>query len=105
MFARGEVLLYTALPPAPKSLAAKSSVSATSKLIETKRLQVHSFGHLQKIGGLGSDGYLTRNVHPELVEGFFSDSSTPLTNSPKLNYSHTYKARSRKPNYSRTYGI
>src|SRR5258707_9086958 len=54
MFARGEVLLYIALPPAPKSLAAKSSVSATSKLIETKRLQVHYFGHLRKSGGRGS---------------------------------------------------
>src|SRR5258708_40203514 len=54
MFARGKVLLYTALPPAPKSLAAKHSVSAPSKLIETKRLQVHSFGHLRKTGGWGS---------------------------------------------------
>src|SRR5258706_2064440 len=54
MFARGKVLLYTALPPAPKSLAAKSSVSATSKLIETKRLKVHSLGHLRKTGGWGS---------------------------------------------------
>src|SRR5258708_17967410 len=54
MFARGEVLLYIALPPAPKSVAAKSSVSAISKVIETKRLQVHYFGHLRKSGGRGS---------------------------------------------------
>src|SRR5258705_10187811 len=105
MFARGVVSLHIPHVPGQKNLASNSRVSITSKLIETERLQVHSFGHLRKTGGWGSDGYLTRNVHPELVEGFFSDSSTPLTKSTKLNHSHTCKARSRKPNHSRTYGI
>src|SRR5882757_675579 len=40
--------------PVPKSLAAKSSVSLTSKLIETIGLQVLHFGHLRKTGGRGS---------------------------------------------------
>src|SRR6267378_7238859 len=40
--------------PVPKSLSAKSSVSVTSKLIQTKGLQVLHFGHLRKTGGRGS---------------------------------------------------
>src|SRR5208337_948065 len=51
MFARGEVSLHTARLPVPKIPAAKSCVSATSKLIENKRLQLYSFGHLRKTGG------------------------------------------------------
>jgi len=61
-FARGAVYLHAACPersrrahlPVPKSLAAKSSVSVSSKLIEIKRLQFHYFGHLRKTGGRGS---------------------------------------------------
>jgi hypothetical protein len=61
-FARGVVYLHAACPersrrahlPVPKSLPAKSSVSISSKLIETKGLQLHHFGHLRKTGGRGS---------------------------------------------------
>src|SRR5258708_3394075 len=55
MFARGVVSLHIAHVPGQKNLASNSRVSITSKLIETKRLQVHSFGHLRKIRGWGSD--------------------------------------------------
>jgi hypothetical protein len=48
--------------PVPKTPASKSPVSITSKLIETKALQVPYFGHLRKTGGRGSNqfavGYL-----------------------------------------------
>src|SRR5258705_10348897 len=54
MFARGVVYLHAEHLPVPKSLSAKSRVSLTSKLIETKGLQVLHFGHLRKTGGRGS---------------------------------------------------
>jgi len=54
MFARGVVHLHAAHLPVPKSLAAKSSVSVSSKLIEIKGFQLHYFGHLRKTGGRGS---------------------------------------------------
>ena len=54
MFPRGVVYLHAAHLPVPKSLEAKSCISATSKLIQTKRLQLHYFGHLRKTGGRGS---------------------------------------------------
>jgi hypothetical protein len=54
MFARGVISLHTAHLPVPKNLASKSRVSITSKLIETKGLQVLHFGHLRKTGGRGS---------------------------------------------------
>src|SRR5882762_5734479 len=68
MLARGVVYLHAAHLPVPKSLSAKSSVSTTSKLIETKGLQVLHFCHLRKTGGRGSYGHLTKNVHPEPAE-------------------------------------
>jgi len=54
MFARGIVYLHAAHLPVPKIPAAKPCVSITSKLIETKRLQVLHSGHLRKTGGRGS---------------------------------------------------
>jgi hypothetical protein len=54
MFARGWACLHAAHLPVPKSLAARSSVSVTSKLIEIKGLQILHFGHLRKTGGRGS---------------------------------------------------
>src|SRR5882762_6497970 len=72
MFARGVVYLHAACPersrrghlPVPKSPSAKSRVSITSKLIQTKGLQVLHFCHLRKTGGRGS----YRLVHtPPLV--------------------------------------
>jgi hypothetical protein len=54
MFARGWACLHTAQLPVPKNPAAKPCVSITSKLIESKRLQVLYFGHLRKTGGRGS---------------------------------------------------
>jgi hypothetical protein len=59
MFARGAASLHIAHVPVPKSLAAKSRISTSSKLIDTNRLQVLYFGHLRKTGGRG--GY--RLVH------------------------------------------
>src|SRR5882757_2794541 len=53
-FARGVLPLHTAPPSVPKTPASKSRVSITSKLIETKRLQVLHSGHLRKTGGRGS---------------------------------------------------
>jgi len=72
MFARGVVYLHAAHLPVPKTLSAKSRVSITSKLIESKRLQLHYFGHLRKTGGWGSYGHLTKDVHHEPAEGLFS---------------------------------
>ena len=54
MFARGEVSLHTFHLPAQKIPTFKSRVSITSKVIQTKGLQVYCFGHLQKTGGWGS---------------------------------------------------
>jgi hypothetical protein len=62
MFARGVVSLHTAWPErsrrahlrVPKTLTSKYRVSITSKLIQTKGLQVLYFGHLRKTGGRGS---------------------------------------------------
>jgi hypothetical protein len=53
MFAREPASLHTAHVPFPKSLAAKSRVSASSKLIEIIGLQAFYFGHLRKTGGRG----------------------------------------------------
>src|SRR5882762_4961687 len=61
MFARGVLSLHTACPElgrraplsVPKTPTSKSRVSITSKLIETKRLQVLHSGHLRKTGGWG----------------------------------------------------
>src|ERR1700726_5005748 len=47
------ISIHTAHVPVPKSLAAKSRVSASSKLIESNGLQVPYFGHLRKTGGRG----------------------------------------------------
>jgi hypothetical protein len=58
MFARGVVYLDAAHLPVPKSSAAKSSVSVSSKLIEIKGLQILHFGHLRKTGG-GVTGWYT----------------------------------------------
>jgi len=54
MFARGVLSLHTAPLSVPKTPTSKSRVSITSKLIETKRLQVLHSGHLRKTGGRGS---------------------------------------------------
>src|SRR5258708_15504000 len=72
MFARGVVYLHAAPLLGPKPSSVKSRVSITSKLIESKRLQVLYFGHLRKTGGRGSYGHLTKDVHPEPAEGLFS---------------------------------
>src|SRR6266481_4518886 len=72
MLARGLFSLHTLPLLGRKSSLVKSRVSITSKLIESKRLQVLYFGHLRKTGGWGSYGHLTKDVHPEPAEGFFS---------------------------------
>src|ERR1700675_6334 len=51
MFARGVVSLHTLPHLGRKPSSVKSRVSTTSKLIETKGLQVFYFGHLRKTGG------------------------------------------------------
>ena len=53
MVSRGMACLCTAPLSVPKNPAAKSPVSITYKLIESKGLQVYCFGHLRKIGGRG----------------------------------------------------
>src|SRR5258708_1838561 len=64
MFARGVLSLHAAPLSVPKTPASNSRVSITSKLIDTKRLQVLHSGHLRKTGGRGSyqfaKGYLAR---------------------------------------------
>jgi hypothetical protein len=65
MFARGVVYLHAAHLPVPKTLAAKSSVSVSSKLIEIKGFQLRYFGHLRKTGGRGS--YQLRTRHPNFL--------------------------------------
>jgi len=72
MLARGLVSLHSPPLLGQKPSLVKSRVSITSKLIESKRLQVLYFGHLRKTGGWGSYGHLTKDVHPEPAEGFFS---------------------------------
>src|SRR5258708_3387817 len=54
MRARGVLSLHTAPISVPKSPAPKSCACLTSKLIETKRLQVLHSGHLRKTAGRGS---------------------------------------------------
>src|SRR5882724_11753982 len=51
MFARGVLSLHTAPLSVPKTLATNSRISITSKLIQTKALQVLYSGHLRKTGG------------------------------------------------------
>jgi hypothetical protein len=53
MFARGLVSLHTLPLLGRKPPSVKSPVSISSKLIQTKGLQVPYFGHLRKIGGRG----------------------------------------------------
>jgi len=59
MFARGVAYPHTAHLPVQKSSASKSPVSITSKLIQTKGLQVLHSGHLRKTGGRGVAGHIT----------------------------------------------
>ena len=54
MLARGWAYPHTAHLPVPKNPAANPCVSTTSKLIQTKGLQVLHFAHLRKTGGRGS---------------------------------------------------
>src|SRR5467141_3072513 len=51
------ISVHVAHLPVPKSFATKPCVSITSKLIETKGLQVLHFGHLRKTGGGGVTGW------------------------------------------------
>jgi len=94
MFARGWAYLHAAQLPVPKNLAVKPCISITSKLIESKRLQVLYFGHLRKTGGRGSYRLVhAANFHLRKPHG------------SKFNYSRTYESLCRKSNYSRTYKI
>jgi hypothetical protein len=94
MLARGWAYLHTAPLPVPKNPAAKPCVSITSKLIQTKRLQLHYFAHLRKTGGRGS----YRLVH----------TGGPPRRKPhgtKFNHSRTsITFSSRAPRYSFTLG-
>src|SRR6266436_1868253 len=76
----------------PKNPAAKSRVSITSKLIQTKGLQLHYFGHLRKRGGGGggTDWYTPRR-------------SSPL-HPPPCRFHHTVpRAYCASPSYNGTY--
>ena len=94
MFARGVVYLHVAHLPVPKNLAAKSSVSLSSKLIEIKGLQLQHFDHLRKTGGRGS----YRLVHTAYL-------ALQKPHGTKSHHSRTYEPISRKSSYSRTYVI
>jgi hypothetical protein len=94
MFARGWAYLHTAQLSVPKNLAVKPCISITSKLIQSKRLQVLYFGHLRKTGGRGS----YRLVHTAYLHLRKSHGS-------KSNHSRTYEPLSRNSNGSRTYVI
>lgn len=50
-------------------------------------------------------GYPTKDIHPELAEGLFSNSSLPLAHSTKFIHSQTYEPSSCNSNYSRTHAI
>src|SRR5713226_8798596 len=95
MFARGVVSLVTLPILGRKSFSVKSRVSITSKLIQTKRLQVLYFGHLRKTGGRGE--LLAR---PEC--GRRAPLSVSHQNSPKSNVSPRYAPLCRKSNVSPT---
>jgi hypothetical protein len=60
MFARAVLRLHTVPLSVPKIPTSKSCGSITSKLIETKALQVPYSGHVRKTGGRGS----YRLIHP-----------------------------------------
>src|ERR1700676_4407784 len=72
------ISIHTAPFSVPKTPAAKSCASITSKLIETKALQVLYSGHLRKTGGRGSDqfanGYPARPFQMHSGRQFFSAS-------------------------------
>ena len=68
MFAREFLSLHTARLSVPKTLASKSCVPLTSKLIQTKALQVLYSGHLRKTGGRGSYR-LVHTAHHDFQRG------------------------------------
>jgi hypothetical protein len=85
MFARGVVSLHTAHLPVQETSASKSPVSITSKLIQTKGLHLHYFGHLRKTGGEGGRSHFQTPVG-------FPHSPLPL-NDFLMNSSGLFKAR------------
>ncbi len=86
MVARGELPLHTAHLPASKSLAANPCVSATSNLIETKRLQVHSFRYLRKIGGRGSNPLVHSNLANQISAAFTAFRCPRTGNGPRITH-------------------
>ena len=97
-------------PPAPIS-APTSAHSASSAISALNPLPAFSFLTLNsKLSALNCPprnpnhsrtGHPTLDVHPELAEGIFSDSSYPLPQSTES--SRKYPNHSSKSNYSRTY--
>src|SRR5258708_18903703 len=98
-------------PPAPIS-APTSAHSASSAISTLNPLPAFSFLTLNsKFSALNCPsspnsnysrtGHPTLDVHPELAEGIFSDSSYPLPQSTES--SRKYPNHSSKSNYSRTY--
>jgi hypothetical protein len=79
MFARGLVSLHAPPLLGRKPSSVKSRVSISSKLIETKGLQLHHFGHLRKTGGRGSYQLVYTALLP-----------VPISLAAKSNYSRTY---------------
>src|ERR1700731_5052692 len=78
MFARKFLSLHTAQLPVQKTLATNSRISITSKLIETKALQVLHSGHLRKTGGRGSYR-LVHAAHLAVQRGLAAKSSYSRT--------------------------
>jgi hypothetical protein len=103
-FARGVLSLRTTPFSVTKTPPSNSRVSISSKLIQTKALQVLYSGHLRKIGGRGSyrlvhaahlavqKGLAVKSSYSrtEHADRMFSDSSVLLRYFPKPNYSRTY---------------
>ncbi len=98
-------------PPAPISAptsahSASSAISALNPLPAFSFLSLNSkFSALNCPSSPNSNysrtGHPTLDVHPELAEGIFSDSSYPLPQSTES--SRKYPNHSSKSNYSRTY--
>ena len=78
MSAREVLSLYTAQLPVQKTLATNSRISITSKLIQTKALQLLYSGHLRKTGGRGSYR-LVHTAHLAVRRGLATKSSYSRT--------------------------
>src|SRR5258708_385651 len=87
---KGLSLFSAAHLPVPKSLSPKSSVSITSKVIQTKGLQLHYFGHLRKTGGRGS--YRLVHTPPPVLDVSYLTTSFSSFHPPPVAFITQYPA-------------